>query len=150
MPIEYFFGCVLPLLVLAAVYILQRSKTFDRLGDKYFPSLSSDRKVKLSHHRPRARSLLTALRIRDKAEAVREARSWSIGDYGGMGDIDLEKAADLVTLGIVDTDLWRLVQQEDRLILQSCGKSNTESRRTILRVGEGEFLLHTYFDTGGN
>ena len=98
----------------------------------------------------RAKIMLSELKLSDRENSLREAKTWSIGDYGGVGIISLDKAAERIVGGIQTPPSYRLVQKEDRISVESIAGGNTTSKYTILRIGKDEFLNHTYFDTGGN
>ena len=98
-------------------------------------------------NRNKAKKLLIGLPLREKEATIRELNTWSIGVYGGVTTINTEKALGIASLAFTDSRLFHLIQKEDNIVLDSRTGNST---RTIFRTGEDEFILHTYFDTGGN
>lgn len=101
----------------------------------------------------KAKAMLRKLPIRDKASTIKEVKGWNIGDYGGVNQVQIKEAADIIAHGIKSHSRLRVVCQDDRILVgnnPSYPSGVTKSEKTIFRISKDEFVVHTYFDTGGH
>jgi hypothetical protein len=139
MIVNYVCGIGIPILLIVVILVLRPDKHIDR----------KIAQVKASQNKLKAKALLAKLKLREKESTGQELNTWPFGDYGGTTFIDSEKAASIALSGIVDTDLWRLIQEDDRIKLISNHRGDSSTIRTIFRIGQEDYVVHTYFDTGG-